>query len=76
MTLEQRDQLTKWILSLPQTSPIIGFPVLDEEIFTMEEMEHTVEEKDIQLQCYDALIGGFHGTKCEKTKPGYRFELE
>eukprot|EP00972_Heterocapsa_arctica_P041996 6193513-Heterocapsa_arctica.AAC.1 len=42
----------------------------------MDEMEHNWAEKKAQLQCDDALIGGYNRTKGEKKEPGYRFELE
>eukprot|EP00972_Heterocapsa_arctica_P017976 2657389-Heterocapsa_arctica.AAC.1 len=68
--------IAAWVRTLPTTSPILGYTVQNDAIFTMDEMEHNLAEKKAQLQCYDALIGGYHGTKGEKRERGYRFELE
>eukprot|EP00972_Heterocapsa_arctica_P057769 8523063-Heterocapsa_arctica.AAC.1 len=68
--------ITAWVRSLAPTSPILVYTVQDDTIFTMDEMEHNYAEKTAQMQCYDALIGGCHGTKGEKQEPGYRFEVE
>eukprot|EP00972_Heterocapsa_arctica_P096525 14241851-Heterocapsa_arctica.AAC.1 len=38
-------------------------------------MEHNYAERMVQMQCYDALIDGYHGIKAEKKEPGYKFDL-
>eukprot|EP00972_Heterocapsa_arctica_P022163 3261012-Heterocapsa_arctica.AAC.1 len=38
-------------------------------------MEHTEPEKQVQKQCYDALIGRYHGQNEERRTPGYMFQV-
>eukprot|EP00972_Heterocapsa_arctica_P027595 4057101-Heterocapsa_arctica.AAC.1 len=76
LTNKQLGDITAWIRMMPVTSTELGYAVKDETVLYKEETEHTDEEKTAQLKLYDALIGGFHGYRIEKWKPGYRFKME
>eukprot|EP00972_Heterocapsa_arctica_P017785 2627196-Heterocapsa_arctica.AAC.1 len=71
LTNDQMGNITTWVREVTSTSTALGYTVQDETIFTMNEMEHNDAEKKAQLQCYDALIGGYHGTKGERRERGY-----
>eukprot|EP00972_Heterocapsa_arctica_P004867 721288-Heterocapsa_arctica.AAC.1 len=47
-------------------------PVEDDTILQKAPMVHSMVEN---LQCYDALIGGYHGNREENKYPGYKFDL-
>eukprot|EP00972_Heterocapsa_arctica_P079290 11687502-Heterocapsa_arctica.AAC.1 len=51
MTSEQMEHITKWIQTVAVTSPILGFTVQDDTIFTMDEMENSLTDNTVQLQC-------------------------
>ncbi len=67
--------ITAWVRTLLPDDPAFKIPVEDDTILQMAPMEHNMVEKLVQKQCYDALVGGYHGIKEEKKHPGYKFDL-
>eukprot|EP00972_Heterocapsa_arctica_P100343 14798006-Heterocapsa_arctica.AAC.1 len=75
MTTEQELNIRAWVQTFPKNEPAYLIRMEDDTLLKMPETEHTEPEKQIQKQCCDALINGYHGHNEEKRTPGYRFDV-
>eukprot|EP00972_Heterocapsa_arctica_P029799 4390155-Heterocapsa_arctica.AAC.1 len=75
MTTEQAMNIRAWAQKFLTDDPAYVIRLENDTILRMPEMEHTEAERQLQKQCYDALIHGYHGQNEEKKTPGYMFNV-
>eukprot|EP00972_Heterocapsa_arctica_P013489 1986593-Heterocapsa_arctica.AAC.1 len=76
MTNEQLRELTLWMRKRPSTVVDKRYKVESDDIFLIQEREHSYKEKEAQTNIYDALTDGHHDHRIEEWHKGYRFKME
>eukprot|EP00972_Heterocapsa_arctica_P091623 13514899-Heterocapsa_arctica.AAC.1 len=75
MTTEQATNIRSWAQNFLTDDPAYLIRLENYTLLKMRQMEHTEAERQIQKQCYDAMINGYHGHKEEKKTPGHMFDV-
>eukprot|EP00972_Heterocapsa_arctica_P057235 8445560-Heterocapsa_arctica.AAC.1 len=75
MTTDQAISIRAWAQTFLMNDPAYMIRLEDDTLLKMPETEHTEAERQIQKQCYDAMINGYHGNNEEKKTPGYMFDV-